>query len=69
MQAYAEEIALDEIAHVRLLRRVLGSNAVPQPMIDIGDAFATVAAAAFNDTNLPMDFDPYASDILFLHGT
>lgn len=68
MQAYAEEIALDEIAHVRLLRRVLGSNAVPQPRIDIGDAFATVAEAAFNTTSLPADFDPYASDVLFLHG-
>lgn len=36
-------------------------------MIDIGDAFAIAANAAFN-TTLPVDFDPYASDILFLHG-
>ncbi len=67
VQAYAEEIATDEINHVKLLRRVLGSNAVPQPSIDIGDAFATAANAAFNAT-LPVEFDPYASDVLFLHG-
>ena len=46
IQAYAEEIALDEEAHVKFLRAALGAKAVARPQIDIGPAFAAAANAA-----------------------
>ena len=67
IQAYAEEIALDEEAHVKFLRAALGAKAVPRPQIDIGPAFAAAANAAFATTLSPA-FDPYANELFFLHG-
>lgn len=67
IQAYAEEIALDEETHVKFLRSALGANAVPRPQIDIGPAFAAAANAAFATTLSPA-FDPYANELFFLHG-
>jgi hypothetical protein len=66
-QAYAEEIANDEVAHVRFLRSALGSAAVACPLMNIGTAFATAANAAVNATLSPA-FSPYGSDTLFYHG-
>ncbi|KAG2501837.1 hypothetical protein HYH03_000335 [Edaphochlamys debaryana] len=73
MAAVANEIAQDEIAHVKLLRAVLGDKAVPQPVVDIGMAFKNAANAAaslaFNATvTLEPDFSPYSGDVTFLHG-
>lgn len=67
IQAYAEEIALDEEAHVKFLRAALGSKAVARPQLDIGPAFAAAANAAFATTLTPA-FDPYANELFFLHG-
>lgn len=67
MQQIANEIAKDELAHVRFLRVALGDLAVPMPAIDIGMAFEVAADAALNAT-LEVAFDPYASDVLFYHG-
>lgn len=67
MQAVAEEIAADEIAHVDFLRAALGDAAVPCPAIDIGDAFKAAANAAAG-AELDPEFDPYANDVFFLHG-
>jgi hypothetical protein len=67
IQGYAEEIARDEIAHVDLLRSVLGDAAVPCPKMDIGPAFAAAADAAVGE-KLDPQFDPYENDIFFLHG-
>lgn len=52
-QAIAEEIAQDEIAHVRYLRKALGDDAVAIPQLDIGDAFTAAANAAFGATLSP----------------
>jgi len=57
----------DEIDHVKLLRTALGDDAVDQPAIDIGGAFAAAADAALN-TTLDPSFTPYGNDILFYHG-
>ena len=67
IQSYAEEIANDEIAHVKFLRAALGVKAVARPQIDIGPAFAAAANAAFATTLSPA-FDPYANELFFLHG-
>ncbi|KXZ44227.1 hypothetical protein GPECTOR_71g588 [Gonium pectorale] len=69
----ADELAQDEIAHVRLLRAVLGNLSVPQPLIDIGPAFAAAGNAAASlalNKSITLDplFSPYDSDITFLHG-
>ncbi|GAQ82932.1 hypothetical protein KFL_001290230 [Klebsormidium nitens] len=66
-QAYAEQIAIDEINHVKFLRTALGDAAVPEPAIDIGPAFAVAANAAANAT-LDPPFSPYTDDVTFLLG-
>ncbi len=69
---YAQEIAEDEIAHVRFLRTALGANGrVSEPAIDVGvgpnNAFSQFARGAGligpGDT-----FNPYANDDAFLLG-
>ena len=60
---FAEELAENELAHVRFYRKTLGSQAVSRPEIDLEGGFAAVAKAA----GLP-DFDPFANDMNFLLG-
>ena len=61
----AIELANDELAHVRLLRRALGANRVARPAIDLNFAFTLAARLAGlvgpNDV-----FDAYANDANFL---
>eukprot|EP00897_Mesotaenium_endlicherianum_P006604 jgi/Mesen1/5972/ME000302S04969 len=65
-QYYAEDIARDEIAHVRFLRAALGAAAVPCPKLDLNVAFSMAANFAFG-TRLPVAFDAYGDDTLFYH--
>jgi len=71
VQAYAREIAEDELNHVKFLLKVLGSNAVVRPTIDIGPAFGNAAKAA-TKADAALAFSPYddggANDLYFLHG-
>ncbi len=63
----AQEIAQDELNHVRLLRSVLGKAAVARPAIDLSGAFAALGRA----TNVPggsIMFDPFASEENFWLG-
>lgn len=70
--AVMQEIAADELAHVRFLRTALGSAAVPKPAINLaalGNAFATQAAfialaRAFEDVGV----SAYAGAATFLSG-
>lgn len=46
IRKYAEEIAMDEKAHVALLRGALGGAAVSEPAINLDDSFTAAAMAA-----------------------
>lgn len=62
----AEEIADDELAHVKVIRAVLKGAAVAQPTLDLGPAFAAAGNAA-SDGKIT-NFNPYANELFFLHG-
>jgi Ferritin-like domain len=63
IRAFAEELAENELAHVRFYRKTLGGQAVDRPAIDFEAGFAAVAKAL----GMP-DFDPFANDMNFLLG-
>ena len=60
---FAEELAENELAHVRFYRKTLGRQSVDRPAIDLEAGFAAVGKAL----GMP-DFDPFASDMNFLIG-
>ena len=71
--AYADEIATDELKHVIFLRTAIGDilNApvADRPELDLAGAFAAAAKAAFDlDDATAAMFDPFANELLFLHG-
>jgi hypothetical protein len=61
---FAEELAENELAHVRFYRKTLGGDAVSRPTIDFEGGFSSVAKAA----GLGSDFDPFANETNFLLG-
>jgi hypothetical protein len=67
IREYAEEIARDEEAHVRLLRAALGSNAVARPAINLSTSF-TIAAQAAGVITAGQTFNPFADENSFLLG-
>jgi hypothetical protein len=64
LKQFMEEIARNELLHVRFYRRVLGGAAVSRPRIDIAGGFAAAAKAA----GLGDNFDPFASEMNFFLG-
>ena len=64
IQQYAMEIANDELAHVRFLRKALGSAAVSRPAIDLSGSFNAAASAA----GIGPAFNPFADENSFLVG-
>jgi hypothetical protein len=64
IQAYAEEIAADELAHVRFIRKALADFAVDRPAIDLQNSFNAAASAA----GIGSSFNPFADENSFLVG-
>ncbi len=65
IRQYAEEIALDEEAHVRFLRAALDGNRVARPALNLDTSF-TIAAQAAGIIGPDQTFDPYADENSFL---
>jgi len=70
--SYANEIATDELNHVLFIRSALEAAGAPvaeRPVIDLSGAFAAAAQAAFDlDEETAAGFNPFANELLFLHG-
>ncbi|GGK12748.1 hypothetical protein GCM10008955_02560 [Deinococcus malanensis] len=66
IRAMANEIATDELNHVKVIRQVLGAAAVAQPQINLSTAFQAAGSAASGGAIT--GFDPYANELFFLHG-
>ena len=64
LRQFMDEVAQNELAHVRFYRKVLGAGAVSRPTIDIAGGFAAAAKAA----GLGDNFDPFASEMNFYLG-
>ena len=63
---YAQEIAEDELAHVKFIRQALGSAAVARPVIDLDQAFRAAGNAASGGAIT--NFNPFANELFFIHG-
>lgn len=66
IRAYADEIATDELNHVRTLRGVLGAAAVAMPDLDLSGSFTTAGSLA--SKGAINNFNPFANELFFLHG-
>jgi hypothetical protein len=67
IQAYAQRLAVDELAHVEFLRASLGSLAIAEPTINLSTAWTTFAIAA--GLIAPgQTFNPFADPVSFLLG-
>lgn len=62
-----QRIVLDEVDHIRFLRRVLGTAAVGAPNIDLLNSFNALAVAA-GLIPAGTQFNPFADEISFLLG-
>src|SRR5215212_8674247 len=64
IRQFAEELAGNELAHVRYYREALGDQAIDRPAIDFTGGFAAVGqTAGFGDT-----FNPFTDELNFLLG-
>jgi hypothetical protein len=64
IRQFAEELAANELAHVRYYRESLGDQAVDRPAIDLAGGFAAAGqAAGFGD-----NFNPFSDELNFILG-
>ena len=62
-----QRITIDEVNHIRFLRRALGNAAVPRPNIDLLNSFNAVAVAA-GLIPAGTQFNPFADEVSFMIG-
>ncbi len=67
IKQYAQELAVDELTHVRFLKTMLGAAAVAEPSINLSTSFTNLAIAAGLIT-AGQTFNPFADEISFLIG-
>ena len=63
LRQFMEEVAANELAHVRFYRKTLGKDAVSRPAIDLTGFAAAAKAAGLGD-----NFDPFANEMNFFLG-
>lgn len=63
LRQFMDEVASNELAHVRFYRKTLGKEAISRPAIDLGAFTAAAKAAGLGD-----NFDPFASEMNFFLG-
>jgi Ferritin-like domain len=63
LRQFMEEVAGNELAHVRFYRRTLGAKAISRPAIDLTGFAAAAKAAGLGD-----GFDPFANEMNFFLG-
>ncbi|MBF6595937.1 MAG: ferritin-like domain-containing protein [Thermaceae bacterium] len=63
---YANEIATDELNHVKAIRGALGAKAVDRPVLDLNASFTTAGNLA--SSGAITNFNPFANELFFLHG-
>ena len=67
IRQYCQRLAVDELAHVRFIRAVLGSNAIAEPSINLSTSWTVMAIAA--GLIVPgQTFSPFTDDVSFLLG-
>jgi len=64
VRQFAEELAANELAHVRYYRSELGDDAGDRPTIDLAGGFAAVGEAA----GFGQNFNPFTDELNFLLG-
>jgi hypothetical protein len=67
LRDFATEIAMDEEAHVKFIRSVLGSAAIARPTIDLQQSFTNAAIAA-GLISAGQTFNPFADEASFFLG-
>ncbi|MBE7210451.1 MAG: ferritin-like domain-containing protein [Gluconacetobacter diazotrophicus] len=64
---FAQQLANDELAHVRFVRAALGSMAIAEPSINLSSSWTALAIAA-GLINSTQTFNPFADEVSFLLG-
>ena len=64
---FVQRIVIDEVDHIRFLRRVLGSAAIGAPNIDLLNSFNALAVSA-GLIPAGTQFDPFLNEVNFLLG-
>ena len=60
VEAFAQDLAQTSLAHIKVLRELIGNTAQACPAIELGNSWPAIANSALN-TQLQPAFDPYGA--------